>query len=266
MATPNSGNELRRRAAVRWEFALVLPWVLGLSLLGADSSLASTAARQFDAARIAQQRAPNDPVAGWQFARAAFDWAEFATNDSQRAAIAAEAIRVSRQVVHDQPDLAAGRYYLAMNLGQMARTKSLGALPLVSEMEQLFQRVRGLDPQFDYAGADRCLGLLYRDAPGWPVSVGSKSKARRHLRAAMALRPDYPENRLNLLESLLQWGDQAEFKTVWPGTPEVIEQARSQLAGPNWEASWADWNPRWTNLLARAGGRLVPNADNAKPR
>ena len=244
----------------------MLPWALSLTLLGADTSLAGVAARQFEEARLVQHRAPEDPVAAWQFARAAFDWAEFATNDTQRAAIAAEGIRVSRQLVRAHPDLAAGRYYLAMNLGQMARTKSLGALPLVSEMEQLFQGVRTLDPQFDSAGADRCLGLLYRDAPGWPVSVGSKSKARRHLRAAMALSPDYPENRLNLLESLLQWGELDEFKTVWPGTPELIDQARKRLTGPRWEASWADWNPRWTNLLTRATGRIAARAGETNPR
>ena len=65
-----------------------------------------------------------------------------------------------------------------MNLGQLARTELLGALKLVKEMEREFKTAADLDKQFDYAGPERCLGLLYRDAPGWPASIGSRRKAR----------------------------------------------------------------------------------------
>ena len=64
-----------------------------------------------------------------------------------------------------------------MNLGQLARTEYLGALTLVKQMEQEFKAAGGLDPQFDHAGPKRNLGLLYRDAPGWPVSIGNPSKS-----------------------------------------------------------------------------------------
>ena len=114
----------------------------------------------------------------WQFARAAFDFAEFSTNDTQRAALANQGIAACRQLVAREPKLAAGHYYLAMNLGQLARTEYLGALTLVKEMEPEFKAAAELDPQFDHAGPERNLGLLYRDAPGWPVSIGNPSKAQ----------------------------------------------------------------------------------------
>ena len=78
-------------------------------------------------------------TSAWKFARACFDWADFATNDSQRAAIASEGIASARFVTDIQPKSAAGHYYLALNLGQLARTKSLGALKLVREMERSFR-------------------------------------------------------------------------------------------------------------------------------
>ena len=53
-----------------------------------------------------------------------------------------------------------------------------------------------LDPNYDLAGADRALGLLYYEAPGWPLSVGNKNKARQHLQRAVKLAPTYPENQL----------------------------------------------------------------------
>ncbi|MHB9006312.1 MAG: hypothetical protein ACYDC1_05225 [Limisphaerales bacterium] len=191
----------------------------------------------------------NNPLA-WQFARACFDWAEFATNDNQRASIATEGIQVSRAIVEREPDLAPARYYLAMNLGQLARTRTLGALSLVSEMEALFHSVRVADERFDEAGPDRCLGLLYRDAPGWPLSVGSRSKARRHLRRAVELAPEFPENRLNLIEGLLQWNDLKEARREAESTAALLPGARQRLSGDAWQSSWIDWDRRWKAMTA----------------
>ena len=70
---------------------------------------------------------------------------------------------------------APAHYYLGMNLGQLARTKGLAALRLVSQMEHEFTRARELDEQLDWAGPDRNLGLLYRDAPAIG-SVGSRAE------------------------------------------------------------------------------------------
>ncbi len=78
---------------------------------------------------------------------------------------------------------------------------------MVREMEREFKTADDLDEHFDYAGPERCLGLLYRDAPGWPISIGSRHKAREWLEQAVKLAPDYPENQLNLVESYWQWTD-----------------------------------------------------------
>jgi hypothetical protein len=92
-----------------------------------------------------------------------------------------------------------------MNLGQLARTKGLSALKLVDQMEGEFTRARDLDEHLDYAGPDRSLGLLYRDAPVIG-SVGSRTRAREHLRRAVEVAPQYPENRLSLIEAYLKVG------------------------------------------------------------
>jgi hypothetical protein len=85
---------------------------------------------------------------------------------------------------------------------------------------------------------------LYRDAPGWPVSIGSRHKARQWLERAAKLAPDYPENYLNLVESYLQWRDPINARrelealdALWPG-------AQTNLAGEAWERSWDDWSTR----------------------
>ncbi len=135
-----------------------------------------------------------------------------------------------------------------MNLGQLARTKTLGALRLVDEMETEFQTARDLDEKFDYAGPDRNLGLLYAEAPGWPTSIGNRSKARHHLQRAVLLEPDYPENRLNLLEAYLKWGEKIGAQREFTATSELLPKAKKEFAGAQWEVSWLDWATRWKKL------------------
>ena len=166
-------------------------------------------------------------------------------------------IAACRPLTARHPELAQGHYYLALNLGQLARTKLLGALPLVDEMEIEFKRAAALDSGFDNAGADRSLGLLYFDAPGWPTSIGSRTKARRHLERAVTLSPDFPDNRLSLLEAYLKWGDQTGIQRELLKLEELLPQARRQLVGELWELSWIDWNQRWKKIKEKSG-RATP--------
>ncbi|HTD65817.1 MAG TPA: hypothetical protein VK846_04710, partial [Candidatus Limnocylindria bacterium] len=154
------------------------------------NSFAARSERAFTEAQTSVRRQPTNVVSLIQLARAAFDWAEFARNDDPREEIAQRGIEAARHVIELSPTNAAAHYWLGMNLGQLARTKTLGALKLVREMEDEFLRARSLDEHVDYAGPDRSLGMLYRDAPGWPTSIGSKKKAREALERAVRLHPE----------------------------------------------------------------------------
>ncbi len=244
----------------RWWVLVSLFWLLSAIVAGAQTNSPSgsnsvsaadfpgRALKIFLLARDRLRAEQTNANLAWQLGRAAFDWAEFATNDTQRATIAREGIAACRQLTARQPDLAAGHYYLAMNLGQLARTKLLGALPIVEEMESEFIRAAALDARFDYAGADRSLGLLYFDAPGWPTSVGSRSKARLHLERAVKLSPDYPDNRLCLIEVYLKWGDKEGIQRELLKLEELLPKARLKLVGEAWDVNWADWNLRWKKI------------------
>jgi hypothetical protein len=118
-------------------------------------------------------------------------------------------------------------------------------------MERSFHTALALDPHHSHAGADRCLGLLYRDAPGWPISVGSRSKARHHLERACQLAPEYPENQLNLLEAYEKWGEKSRVRESMPRVREVLEQGRLKFAGDDWTVSWEDWDRRWKAIQGR---------------
>jgi hypothetical protein len=216
---------------------------------GAANPYAQRYERILQDAQALSQREPTNAVAAWQLARAYFDCAEFGTNDAQRAQIARQGILAAREAVRLGPSLPGSHYYLGLNLGRLAdATRSLGGLKLVSEMESEFKKTRELEAVFDYAGADRTLGLLYRDAPGWPISVGSRAKARQHLEQARELAKDYPENQLNLLESWLKWDEQKKAAAELKKAGEVIAAARQKLTGEAWATSWLDWDQRWQNI------------------
>jgi len=225
----------------------------------AQSTNASTPAIRaeaaYQAAHTRYHLQPDDPDAAWQLGRACFDRGEFATNDTDRAAAAQEGIDVCERAADRNPKLAATHYYLAMDLGELARTKSLGALPLLRRMEQEWSLALQLDEAFDYAGPDRNLGILYTESPGWPLSIGSRAKARQHLLRAVRLHPDYPENHLNLIEAYQKWNDRDEARAEVKALQLILPQARKQFSGPDWESSWTDWDNRWhtfTNKLKPA--------------
>ena len=218
----------------------------------APQSFAARAENNFRAAQKKFRGEPRNNEAAWRFASAAFDFAEVAKDDGKREQIAYEGIYACRQVLEREHTNAAAHYYLAMNLGQVARTKSLGALKLVNEMEREWGLAGSFDEKLDYAGADRNIGVLYLEAPGWPVSIGSRSKAKQHLQRAVELAPNYPENRLNLMDAYLKWGDRKKLEREMKTFRELLPKAKTEFAGEDWESSWADWEARWKKINSKA--------------
>ena len=242
-------NPKTRGATRGWMVAaILLSAVAGMVFAGESLNpvFAGRAGAEFHRAQTQFQSHTNDSAAAWQFARACYDFADFATNNADRAALAELGIAAGHQLLAREPKSAPGHYYLAMNFGQLAdaRAPSMAAYKLVHEIEREFKSAAELDEHFDFAGPARNLGELYFQAPGWPLSVGSKHKAREWLERAVKLAPDYPENHLNLIEARIKWNDQAggqrELKsldTLWPDAQKV-------LTGEAWERSWNEWSTR----------------------
>jgi tetratricopeptide (TPR) repeat protein len=98
-------------------------------------------------------------------------------------------------------------YWLGVALGVQARERPSTGLSALPEIEREFQRAAQARPELDDAGPDRALALLYLRAPRWPAGPGDPELGLKHARAAVALRPDYPPNRLALAEALAATGD-----------------------------------------------------------
>ena len=177
------------------------------------------------AAQKRYEAEPTNSVAAWQVGRACFELVTVLKDAKEMEKIINEGITACRQSVALDPKSAAGHYYLAITVGKLADLKrNLAAYTMVKEVEREFHKARELDEQFCYAGPDRCLGELYFKAPGWPLSVGSRSKARKHLERAAELAPDFPENRLAARGGVFEVARQ---KTAGPRT----RSAGKALAG-----------------------------------
>ena len=207
-----------------------------------DHLLRQHAFQRLQKAREKHSAQPRDPEAAWHLAQATYDLAEFATNKHERATLAQEGMDACTAglAITNQAPL---HYYLGMNQGQMARTKGLGGLKIVHEMEREFTVARALDEHFDYAGPDRCLGLLYNEAPTIG-SIGSRSKARQHLKRALALAPDYPENPLDMVEAYWKWGDRRDAKAELTALESAWDHIHKAFSGPEWADYWPGWQAR----------------------
>ena len=245
-ATTNSRS---RRRNLGWFLAsLGLGVCFALPAIATDqAAFAKTARDEFLEAKANYQAHTDDTELTWKFARTAFDFADYATNNNQRAALANEGINACRKALEHATNSAPLHYYLSLNLGQLARTKSLGALKLVGQMEREFNAARQLDEHINYAGPDRGLGLLYRDAPSFG-SIGSRTKARQHLMRMVELEPNYPENRLLLAETLARWGDNDAALEQVKALEKLWDAAHAQFQGDAWASSWDDWNDRFQKL------------------
>jgi len=205
----------------------------------------------YEKAKAAHLNNTNDVETALKFAKSCFELGEFATNSAQRASLANEGIEVCKEIIKTNSLNAEAHYWLAMNYAQLSRTKGWGALKIVNEMEKEYLKAIEINPRIDYAGPHRLLGLLYRDAPGWPISIGSKTKARHHLEQAVKLAPEFPDNQIFLIESYLKWSEKKLAEEQYKKALPLIESARAVFHGKEWEASWDDWNNRLKKIESK---------------
>ena len=217
---------------------------------GADTNSPAPHLQQiFEAAQQAYGLKPKEEGVAWRFARACFDRAEFPSNSTHRAELAKLGIEAALTALAQDSNSAPAHYYLGMNYGQLARTKTLGALPLVDKMEVEFQRAAQLDESFDYAGPHRNLGRLYFEAPAF-ASVGDYDKAKKHFNRASKLAPDYPENRLNQIEASIRWRKIGDARRELELLEDMLEAAHAKFNGMDWATAWMDWDARLEKVRA----------------
>jgi tetratricopeptide (TPR) repeat protein len=218
---------------------------------GALTNASALAEANLVAARKLVATEPTNSLAAWHLGRACFTWGKTLKDPNAQEKIYEEGVAACRRSLSLDPKSGPAHYYLGMNIGRVADLKrNLAAFGMVKEVERAFLQAAKLDERYAYGGPDRNLGLLYWHAPGWPVSVGNKKLARKHLERAVKLAPDYPENRLNLAEAYLDWREQKLMQQQLAAAKQLWPRAQTNLTGGEWELDWRDWESRRQKLAA----------------
>ncbi len=104
-------------------------------------------------------------------------------------------------------------YWKASLTGMRGQTRGvLQSLFMVSPMKEALEKTIELDP--DYASAYYVLGRLYREVPGWPLSIGDDAKSVEYLEKALSFEPDNLEWQLELTLSLLEKGERNQARNI----------------------------------------------------
>ncbi len=140
------------------------------------------------------------------------------------------------------PDNWEGHYWLGVCLGRYGETRGIiKNLFLVKPIQKEMETVLKINPS--HAGAHHVLGVIYRKAPGRPLSVGNKKKALRYAKKAVELDPQSLKYAVGLAEVYLALDKKDDAKktledvlamppnlTYGPESLEEKDQAQKLLA------------------------------------
>lgn len=179
----------------------------------------------------------------WRMARAEYWIGDHTPDKTEKKRIFEQGIYHGKRAVQLNPDKADGHFWLGVCYGVYGEAKGvLKSLSLVKPIKEAMQRVLEIDPAYDKGGADRVLGRVYYELPGF--AGGSKKKSLEHLLKAMEYGPRVGLNLLYLADTYIALGevDKAReyLETILtmepepdliPETAEEREQARKKLEG-----------------------------------
>lgn len=115
-------------------------------------------------------------------------------------------IYYSKKAVQAAPDRADGHYWLAVNYGSYGEVKGIiKSLSLLKPLKAEVARVLEIDPAYDDGGADRILGRVFYEVPGF--IGGDKKKSLEHLLKSREIGPLVGITRIYLADTYLALGE-----------------------------------------------------------
>jgi tetratricopeptide (TPR) repeat protein len=147
-------------------------------------------------------------------ARTLYYLAKFTDNQPEKRKLLEEGKALSLEAHLKDPSNSVAILAWTATAGSLAEMdKNFAALKTIREIEATLLVLKQQDPLFESSAADRVLGRLYQKAPNF-ISIGSASKARRHLEAALASSPEFPGNQAYLADFLCEQGDRREAREL----------------------------------------------------
>ncbi|MEM7182021.1 MAG: hypothetical protein AAF518_13975 [Spirochaetota bacterium] len=157
---------------------------------------------------------PDEDIICGKLSSAYFYKGLFETSNSKKQELYYEhGMNYGKEAITMNPKAIYGNYWYASNVGMHGICKGMMAsLASIDPMKKGFEIVLKENESFFFAGPHRALGRLFHQAPGWPISIGNKTKALEHLERAVELAPEFFNNRLFLAELYIDIGKKPKAK------------------------------------------------------
>ena len=178
--------------------------------------------------------AGEDPYgAYWRMARAEYWIGDHTADKSAKKRIFEMGIYHSRKAVQLGPDRAEGHYWLGVSYGVYGEAKGvLKSLALVKPIKECMRRVLEIEPDHDKGGADRVLGRVYYELPGF--AGGNKRKSLEHLLKSRDYGPNvgltyiYLADTYVALDEVDKAREALEFVLTMEPDPDLIPETREE--------------------------------------
>jgi tetratricopeptide (TPR) repeat protein len=134
--------------------------------------------------------------------------AKFQTPKANQNAAFEALIKTASEVNEKYPNQPKVMVWYATILSTHSQLKGgMGSLSSLKLARELLEEAIHKDPDVEKGFAEGVLGTLYARVPGWPISFGSKQKARQHLERAVELDPKGMDSNYYFGDFLIDVGD-----------------------------------------------------------
>lgn len=164
------------------------------------------------------RRYPNNADAWALLSRSYYYSGNLSTSKSKVLDDYKRGLEAAKRSVEINPDHVKGNFWYGVNLGRVSTTKwGFGQLKNVKEIVFRMRKVIELDQNFGDGAPYLVLGRVYLEAPGRPLSIGSREKALQNLKKALELKPSNYETHFYLMELYELQGkrDLASLEADW---------------------------------------------------
>jgi tetratricopeptide (TPR) repeat protein len=169
----------------------------------------------------------------WRMARVEYWIGDHTADNNDKKQLFSMGIYHAKKAVALGPDRPEGHYWLGVNYGVYGEAKGiLKSLSLVKPIKEEMNKVLGIQPDFDDGGADRVLGRVYYELPGF--FGGDKKKSLEHLLKSKELGPRVGLTRLYLADTYLAMKDvtkareELEFVIAMEPDPNLLPETAEE--------------------------------------
>jgi hypothetical protein len=163
----------------------------------------------------------DDYTVMWEAARTAVWLGNFGPEDMREDYVRA-GIEYANTAVKLNPTGEEGLFYDGALAGKLAELDIKYGASGLETIEQRMRQLIEMKSTFIYGGPDRVLGILLMRAPGPPLGPGDWNEAEKHLKRALEIDPNWPENQLYMAELEFELADERD-------DPSLAESARARL-------------------------------------